>query len=116
MRCCVRRSFDAATISIAFVIFCVLFTRAILVRISLPLAIRLSHRGGAKPHTSVAETRRKSVPAARRRTSLCADGLGNTGVRLRAAEAHQYVPVFLNASRIFFISATFASLYSGFAL
>jgi hypothetical protein len=36
----VRRSFDPATISIAFVIFCVLFTLAIFVRISLPLAIR----------------------------------------------------------------------------
>jgi hypothetical protein len=36
---CVRRSFEAATICIAFVIFCVLLTLAIFVRISLPLAI-----------------------------------------------------------------------------
>src|SRR4051812_12990945 len=41
MRTCVRRSFDAATICIAFVIFCVLLTLAILVRISLPPAMRL---------------------------------------------------------------------------
>src|SRR5690606_7300779 len=47
MRCCVRRSFEAATISMAFVIFCVFFTLLILVRISLPLAIRF-HLGGEK--------------------------------------------------------------------
>src|SRR5690606_42053470 len=44
MRCCVRRSFEAATISIAFVIFCVLFTLLIFVRISLPTAIRFFPR------------------------------------------------------------------------
>jgi hypothetical protein len=41
MRSCALRIFDAATISIALVIFCVLFTEAILVRISLAPAISL---------------------------------------------------------------------------
>ena len=39
MRCWVRRSFEAATISMAAVIFCVLRTLAIFVRISLPLLV-----------------------------------------------------------------------------
>src|SRR5262245_43701457 len=52
MRCCVRRSFDAATISIAFVIFCVLFTLSILCGISWPRAIQLSQRA-ARSRTPV---------------------------------------------------------------
>jgi hypothetical protein len=39
MRACVLRSFDAATISIAFVIFCVFFMLLIFVRSALPAAM-----------------------------------------------------------------------------
>src|SRR5690606_39607849 len=70
MRCCVRRSFEAATISMAFVIFCVFFTLLIFVRISLPLAIRF-HLGGenwcqtpffdSRPYGAVTYLARKKV-------------------------------------------------------
>ena len=42
MRCWVRRSLEAATFSIALVIFCVFLTLLILVRISLAPAMVLS--------------------------------------------------------------------------
>ncbi len=67
MRCCVRRSFEAATISMAFVIFCVFLTLAILVRISLPLAIYVplpplsKRRVVLKPSTSFLELGRDLV-------------------------------------------------------
>src|SRR5882672_12055022 len=97
MRSCVRRSFDAATISIAFVTFCVLFTLAILVRISLPLAIAL-YRKNRDMFDFRPSPRLDRNPGRKSNMSLFFT---------------QYVPVFLKASTIFLRSATFASLYSG---
>src|SRR5690606_23997010 len=72
MRCCVRRSFEAATISIAFVIFCVLFTLLIFVRISLPTAIRFFPRPVVPRRGSRRGTR--YVPFRERRRQDVADG------------------------------------------
>ena len=52
-------------------------------RLLLNRSTFLRRRRGS--HTSIPETRRKSVPAARVRTSLCAHGLGNGCVRAPAA-------------------------------